>query len=166
MHPAVDAPVCPNPRRQARQAAAPVRGVGEMALDFAAVVKQLFPELRIRILEQLDRAQSARGLLVLTDAALASITSAGHQLQLIPSAAGLVQRVRIIIGVADEVTLDGRCPHQPLRHDALILVHRGDTPSRDGALGIDNSMDFVALGLAIGGPTIASLAVFGATTDS
>ncbi len=74
------ATVRPNPGWQARQAAAPVGGMGKAPFDLVAIVQQLVGKCRKRVFGQLDGTKSTGGLLVVTDAALAAVAPACDQL--------------------------------------------------------------------------------------
>src|SRR5579863_1480369 len=70
-----------------------------------------------------------------------------------------MQLIGVVVFVGHQVALDRRRRQHPLRHDAFIFIHGGQTPSGDGPVRSQQSMDFIAFGFATGGTTIASLTV-------
>src|SRR6516165_3893044 len=136
-----------------------------MPFDVPAVMEHLLGKRWCRMLGELHRSEATGRLFPMPGAVLGTIAPARDQLQLVAGSTDLMELVRIIVGIGDQIALDGCGAHQTLGHDPLVLIHRCDAPSGDGALGIDNGVDFIALGLTVGGSAEACLTVLGTTTD-
>jgi hypothetical protein len=58
----------------------------------------------------------------------------GHELKIAALGTYLMERVRVVVAIAQEIALHVGCPHHATRHDPFVLVHRRDSPSRDNSV--------------------------------
>ena len=103
---------------------------------------QLRAEARVRLLQHLHATYPGRIVWAMTEATPWPMAAWRHQLNS-PLSAGGVQRVRIVVGIAEQIALNPTTLHQFLRDARLVGVHRGHLPRMHVRRGIGQQMQLV-----------------------
>src|SRR5262249_9601595 len=160
-HPCADALQAAHPSRQWSQPAAKCRGVPEGTLDLRA---QSVQRLTIGMLEQVDGVQPVRTLVVLARSRTLRLAKRGQQLIALREGP-VVQIVRIIFAIRQQVAPAMQLPNQTLGDFLLTDVHGGDLPGVRQGVRRPNCMQFIAFGPAPPPPSPARIGIFTVVAD-